>query len=113
MNPKARLRHKADKLFFQKYLQPKCEVCNMEARQLHHYYPKGLYGHLRYDPDNAISLCMGCHFRHHHRGDPAIHQTIQANRGIKWIRELAGKAHTTPKDYKLTTKWYREIIEKL
>jgi hypothetical protein len=31
---------------------------------------------------------MGCHFRHHHVGDPKIHATIILNRGKSWYNKL-------------------------
>jgi len=108
-------RDKADKLCFQKYLKPRCEVCGKKAVHLHHIFPKGLYGHLRYTPDNLASLCFKCHFRHHHRADPSIHDTIIAKRGKKWYKYLQSLAINPPKNYKQSVKWYKfniEVLEK-
>ena len=92
---KKRLKKEADREWYLELIQkrPNCEVCGKEARQVHHFYPKGLYGHLRLNKDNGISLCMGCHFMHHHRGDPKIHQAIVAARGKKWHTKLTKLAY--------------------
>lgn len=112
-NPKAQLRSKADQLYFKHYLQEFCEVCGKKAVHLHHYYPKGLYSHLRYDKDNGISLCFHCHFSKTHKGDPTVHEIIRAKRGEKWYNRLKKKALTKPKPSFQTMKYYRDIIEKL
>lgn len=110
---KQKLRSKADKLWYEVLKKPHCEICGKEAIQVHHFYPKGLYGHLRYDLDNGISLCMGCHFTHHHKGDPSIHNTIIAKRGRLWFNRLKKKALVRPEGSYLTVKYYQNIIEEL
>lgn len=69
-----------------------CQVCFKMAGQVHHYYPKGAYGHLRLDTDNGIPICQGCHMRHHSAADPRIHQTIDERRGIEWVERIKKKA---------------------
>ncbi|MFW6173498.1 MAG: HNH endonuclease [Elusimicrobiota bacterium] len=108
---KKRLRKKADKLYFEALLKSMCEACGKKATQVHHFFPKGQYGHLRYDEDNAISLCPACHFAHHHKGDPEIHIKVIENRGEKWFEKLREKAHHNPKSFK-TIDWYKKQIEK-
>jgi len=109
---KSKLQSKADKLWFLHNLKDKCEVCGKKAIQVHHFFPKGRFGHLRYEDDNAISICMGCHFNHHHAGDPTIHQTIIKKRGQDWYNNLEAKAKQNPKSFK-TIKYYEDIINKL
>ncbi len=112
-NPKARLRSRADRLYFQYYLKENCEVCNCQVQQLHHFFSKSIYGHLRYDPDNLISLCNSCHFKLHHHGDPTIQEAIIENRGRKWFNNLKEKAQNTPKDYKINIGYYKDAIKRL
>lgn len=108
---KQRLRSKADKLFYEHNLQLQCEVCGKRATQVHHFFPKGMYGHLRYDDDNGISLCQGCHFSHHHKGDPKIQQKIIKKRGMKWFNKLLKKSQERPASYQ-TVGWYQKQIDK-
>lgn len=111
-NPLKRLRSKADKLWFERYLKPTCEVCGEPASQLHHNFPKSLYGHLRYDKDNGISLCRKCHFQLHN-SDPTIQMIIHKNRGEKWYQELLLKAQNPPKNYKINIKYYKTAMKNL
>ncbi len=108
---KANLRRKADKLWFQRLLKPSCELCGGRAVQVHHFFPKGQFGHLRYDLENGISLCMGCHFRLHHQ-DPTTQQDIIKARGIEWYETLKGKSRLTPNSYQKIS-FYKNVIEKL
>jgi 5-methylcytosine-specific restriction endonuclease McrA len=110
---KQRLRSQADKLWFEKHLEENCEVCGCsEWLQVHHIFPKGLYASLRYDDDNASTLCRKCHFRHHHLGDPTIHQAIIENRGQKWYNRLKKKSRICKSSF-LTIKYYEDAIKDL
>ena len=108
---KAILRSQADKLWFTKLLKIECLLCEAPAVQVHHFFPKGQFGHLRYDLENGISLCMGCHFRIHNQ-DPTLQQDIIANKGIKWYETLRDKSREKPSSYQ-TIKYYKKIIEQL
>ena len=110
---KKKLRKIADKLWFQKLIKPKCECCSKPAVQVHHYFPKGSFGHLRYDLENGISLCQGCHLKIHFTGDPTVNQTIIEKRGKGWYNRLKKKAHEKQKPSYMTVKWYRDHIERL
>ena len=115
MTPKQTLRNKADKLWKLKVIGDKtvCEVCGMEPiNTAHHFFPKSLYGHLRYNLDNGVAICKGEHFAHHHKGDPDIHFKIVVNRGAKWYKELRDKSRETPASYQ-TIKYFKEQITKL
>jgi len=113
MNPKSRLQHKADKLWYLKYLRPACEVCGKKAVQVHHFYYKGSYGHLRYNKDNAISLCMSCHFILHHQDPKKIEIKIIEARGQKWYKRLQEQALNKPEGSYLTMDYYRDKIKEL
>ncbi len=87
--------------------------CSTDANPPHHFYPKGLYGHLRYELDNGVPLCMGHHFAHHHRGDPLVHQMIIDKRGKRWFNRLKKKAFKRPTSSYQTISYYEDIIIKL
>jgi rRNA maturation protein Nop10 len=97
-NPKAKLKSECDVLWYKALLQENCEVCGGYANQVHHFFPKGQYGNLRHHLKNGISICQGCHFKHHTKGDPVIHQTIIQKRGQDWYDELleASKERSEP-----------------
>jgi len=109
---KKRLRSKADRLWFQLLLKEKCEVCGRKAVQVHHAFPKGLFGHLRYDLDNGISLCVGCHFALHHKADPRIMAGIIKARGKKWYDKLEKRANSRT-HYQTTITYYEQEIKEL
>ena len=88
----------------------KCEVCNDPASTAHHYFPQGSYGYLKYEVGNAISICVSCHFKHHTKADPLIHEAIYKKRK-KDIEKL--KKIKRPTGTYLTEKWIKENIEKL
>jgi len=110
---KKKLKRKADLLWYHKCLEIYgniCEVCGKQAIQCHHFVPKGLSLGLRYDLKNGVPLCMGCHFKHHHQGDPAIHEAIRKKRGKRWWNYLKNRRE---KHQTLTIKWLEDIIAKL
>ena len=112
-NPKSRLRSQADKLFFELLLKPECEVCGKSAVQVHHFFYKSSYGHLRYDLDNGISLCQGCHFALHAQDPKRIEIEIIGYRGEEWYDSLAKRAKEKPKPSYLTIGYYKQVIEVL
>ena len=113
MTKKQQLRKRADKLWYELLLKPECEICGKPARQVHHFYYKSSYGHLRYDLDNGISLCQSCHFVLHHQDPKKIEALIIENRGKKWHNKLQKKAQTPPPPSYQTIKYYEDIIKKL
>ena len=86
---KAYYRNKADRIYQEigrkKY--DNCLVCGMPMSCLHHYYPKSSAGNLRYNLDNGVPLCQGCHFRLHN-GFPEIQNAINFTNGQKWMDKL-------------------------
>ena len=89
-----------------------CEICGKPGQQVHHFYPKGNYGHLRYNIDNGIILCKGCHFQLHHTNN-TLNLDIVKKRGQEWIDALEKKAKDRPKGSYCTVKWYNNEIERL
>lgn len=111
---KKTLRNKADKRWTQYHIEenPICESCGDPAKQVHHYYYKGSYGHLRYDDDNATSLCTRCHFLLHTQDPKTIEANIIGNRGEEWYERLTKKALARPKAGYQTVQYYKDAIEK-
>jgi 5-methylcytosine-specific restriction endonuclease McrA len=110
-NPKKTLINKCDKLWYRLLLKEECEVCGKRANQVHHFFPKGSYPNLRYNLKNGISICPGCHLKHHLSGDPTIHQTIIERRGKKWYNPLLLEAKK--KTVTIKIKDLQEVLDKL
>jgi 5-methylcytosine-specific restriction endonuclease McrA len=110
-----KLRSEADRLWFRLCLETHgeiCEVCGKPAVQVHHFFPKSNFGHIRYLVENGVVICQGCHLKHH-TGNPLIQQEIINGRGIKWYRALKEKALTRPKDSYANISYYKGVIEDL
>lgn len=82
----ARLREECDGLQqeFNRQLNNLCYVCGQPMTTGHHFVPKSLSANLRYDMENLIPICNGCHMKHHIQGDPSIHALIIKRKGQKW-----------------------------
>jgi len=107
---KTKLRNQADRLYQEigTLLYKKCLICGGKLSCLHHYFPKSTSAGLRYDKDNLIPICQGCHFRHHN-GDPRIQNAINEIKGKEWLTRLAKKKY---EDYPKQNKQYYELIIK-
>ena len=114
---KRKLRNKADKLWKEVIFRKNNKACELTGQtnglDPHHFYPKSVYGHLRYDLDNGVLLKSGLHFAHHHKGDPEIHQRIIEKKGKKWFESLRKKARTRPPSSYQNMVYYQNIIEQL
>jgi len=110
---RARLRKKADTVIQElgRELFTKCYICGRPISCLHHYVTKGCSSALRYDWNNLIPICAGCHHRHHSANDPRIHNEIDRRKGQEWIDELEWKRNNTT--VKPGIKYYEELIETL
>ena len=106
------LRKKADKLLQEKCVSdnPRCLICNDYTSECHHFVQKSQSRVLRYDPDNLIPLCKGCHFKIHRWGDAAIIKKIIDIKGEKWFDQLQEKRHQICKENK---SFYQKIIKRL
>jgi len=111
---KKKLKREADKLFYQVCLlkNPKCLLCGRPANQVHHFFPKSRYAHLRYELDNGISLCQACHFQLTHV-DKSLSGKIVALKSKRWYNKLEKKAKQKPPPSFLNIEWYQKQIEKL
>ena len=108
-----KLRSKSDKLWYQIYLRGSCEVCGAPAVQVHHFYFKGSFNHLRYHPDNGISLCQKCHARLHFRDPKAVETLIITSRGQEWYNKLQYDAFNPPLNFQFDLEWVQAEYEKL
>jgi len=89
----------------------KCTICGKPASTAHHFYPKGTYKMLRFDLDNGVPLCRGCHFRLHFV-DTTRSNKIVDRRGMKWYIALTKKAETImPGAY--SKQWVEEEKQRL
>ena len=88
----------------------KCEVCGKPISCLHHFFPKSVSSRLRYDWDNLIPICQGCHSRHHQANDPRIHGTVIDKRGLQWYHELLKKKY---EGIKVNIEYYKKIWNSL
>lgn len=110
---KKRLNVKAFNVFKQVVLKKakyKCEVCGDPASTAHHYRPQGSYGYLKYNIKNGVAICTSCHFKHHTKGDPLVHETIYKKRK-KDIEAL--KKIPRPTGTYITVNWIKENIKEL
>jgi|TARA_Y100000310_G_C20638702_1_gene792654 5-methylcytosine-specific restriction endonuclease McrA len=85
----------------------KCLICDKKLSCLHHYWPKSKASALRYDKDNLIPICNGCHLMHH-TGNPDIHNKINEIKGNDWCIKLRRKKE---KIIKPNIGYYKKIIE--
>ncbi len=114
VSKKRRLQKVADRLWFELLIEKDCEVCGKCGNlQEHHFFPKGSFSNLRYDLDNGISICQGCHMAHHLKGNPTIHQIIIEKRGIAWYESLLKKSREPVESSSRTIGYYQEVIKKL
>jgi len=114
MTPKRKLQKIADRLWFEKYQKESCEACgSSKYLQVHHFYYKGNYSHLRYDNENAITLCRKCHFILHHQDPKRVEDIIIEKRGQRWLNRLKKKAYKRPEPSYQTLDYYKKIIKQL
>jgi 5-methylcytosine-specific restriction endonuclease McrA len=111
---KKELKRECDKAWFEKHCEENCEVCGCsEGLQVHHFYYKSGFGHLRYDDNNAITLCKKCHFILHHQDPKKITDIIIERRGKKWHEDLKKRAYEKPKPSFKTKQWYSNQLKSL
>ena len=105
---------KADKVMQEigRNMYDKCLICGREYSCLHHYFPKSTSTSLRYDWENLIPICVGCHNRHHSASDPRIHSAVIRIKGDDWNKELEIKARKSDGIIGNYT-WYRDRYEEL
>ena len=110
---KTKLMKQADRLWFIKLFTGVCEVCGQPSNQVHHYYYKGSFAHLRYDLENGINICQVCHYIIHFKDNKFINEDIIEKRGKEWYNKLTAKAKVRPSSSFKTVAYYHKIIEYL
>ena len=115
---KTRLREKADRLFskacFKKWGDG-CTSCGRPATATHHFFPKSGSAYLRYNLENGVPLCYGCHIiKIHTQGDPETLENIKQARGQDWYNKLKALKKKGLEAKSLTSiKYYEEVIQAL
>lgn len=66
---------------------PKCLLCGRKTQVAHHHVHKSKSLILRYNLDNLINLCHGCHFKLHHNESYWASVIVQ-KKGMKWFKKL-------------------------
>lgn len=86
-----RLQRKADSLMQEwgKKEYKACLICGKTMQVLHHFVPKSVSARLRYEHDNLIPLCNGCHMRLHQSGDPKYEFQIIQSKPEGWYEKLS------------------------
>ena len=112
LTKKKPLINKADKMFSQ-YIRNRdgrCLKCGKQGiLHCHHIISRSCKA-VRWDEDNAISLCPGCHRNWGHANPLEVAEFMQIRLGIDEYRELILKAS---KPVPLTVNHYLEVIELL
>lgn len=87
-----------------------CLLCGKAQQVMHHFFPKSVSSYLRYDWQNLVPLCNGCHMRLHQSGDPSYEQRIIALKGQEWWKYLS----THSRDYiKINVAYYQSVLSEL
>jgi len=104
-------RNKADKLFqiWFRAKYPNCELCEKPSICGHHFFPKSSSSALRYEEENMIPVCVGCHLGFHSARASQFIGAIIKSRGQDWFDQLTRRR---TKIMKVGVKYYKEIIEK-
>ena len=103
-------RNKADKALQKSLIKINqfCEICGKPTSCHHHFYPKSSCSALRYEEDNMIPVCVGCHLGFHsNRSADFIGRTIE-KRGIDWFNNLQ---RIRSRIIKPTKKYYEEMYD--
>lgn len=110
---KKRLEKEGLRLWFKVCYKPQCELCGNPTKDVHHFFLKSSAGWLKFDPDNAVSLCVKCHTRKHWKGDPRIDIEIRQVKGELWYHKIVAKRNNSPKRSYKTLGWVKKQIEQL
>jgi hypothetical protein len=111
-NKKAYYRKKADRAFQDWFTKenPICEICGNETSCGHHFHTKGASSRLRYEADNIVPVCVGCHLSFHSKRAAEATSILIQKRGLDWANKLLVKKREYIKCD--TIGYYREIILK-
>jgi hypothetical protein len=68
-------------------MYPLCTLCNHPTQVAHHHVHKSKSTRLRYEIDNLVPLCHGCHQKLHHNESFWASKIVDL-RGIEWFRRI-------------------------
>jgi len=107
----SKLQAKCDKLLTPiiKKLYPKCLLCGNPTGVAHHHIHKSKSSILRYDLENLINLCHGCHQALHHN-ESYYASRIVSIKGLKWFDGLEKKKN---KINRVNKGWYLDNLKRL
>lgn len=79
-----------------------CGACGKAGNNAHHFFGKGAYPSVKYDLDNGVLLCFGCHiFKVHRKNQTEIARDALINKiGDNRFNELKKRANSVRR-YKL------------
>jgi hypothetical protein len=105
---------KLDKLWSAKIrARGRCEVCNKTTHLNAHHYIGRRNRNVRWDLDNGVCLCSGCHTmkaESAHQNPEWFRTNIIAMRGFDWLDRLMAKSRV---DCMAQKQDYEEIKESL
>jgi len=91
-------------------LNPKCLLCRGKTHVAHHFIKKSVSSFHRYNLDNLINLCSGCHFRLHFNDEGLWNGRIALLKGKRWLDKL--EKHK--RDYiKCNKEYYEKTYKRL
>ena len=105
-------RNKADRVFQIWFVakNPYCEVCGKPTSCGHHFFPKSSATSLRYEENNMIPVCVGCHLGFHSARGSESNGIIIEKRGLDWFKELRKTKETITK---VGIVYYKTIIQSI
>ena len=99
-----------------KWGNDKCEVCGNSFSCFHHFIRKSRSTLLRYDVENAIPVCVKCHYKIHF-GEPIdeyrIYAQIEKKRGKKWAKYIKDREHISIKKNIIWLKEQESLLNNL
>ena len=106
------LRKDADSLLQEvgRLTNDRCVICGRPYSCLHHFFPKSSCSALRYDLDNCIPVCNGCHLGFHSKRSAYFIGKIVCVRGKEWFESLEKKKVSY---LKVNIGYYKDIIKRL
>ena len=106
------LRNKADRLMQEKGRETfeYCECCSKPQQVMHHFFFKSTSSALRYDWDNLIPLCNGCHMKFHSNKVTEMNGLMVKKRGQEWFDDLMKRKGAITK---VSKGYYLKQIDKL
>ena len=113
-------KNKLDRLFQQTIVKRdgKCQICSKEARlNAHHIYSRARMN-TRWDLENGIALCVGCHTFSStlsaHKTPRAFFRWLEQRKGKKWVDDLEIRSDMIAQnlDYNLLKIYLEQELKK-